>query len=249
VQAFTPQLRGEDLLRVLLTEKNGGLKFVIEGVARGMVTAQGAAKTTIGLNNLKQLGLAMHNFHDTYTTFPGQATLDPGGKKLLSWRVHLLPFIEGGDLYKQFNLNEPWDSETNKKLIAKMPATFKSPRLSEEMAAQGLTTYLAPIAKGTVMGAEKPIRIANITDGTSNTIMFVEALPEKAVIWTKPDDLPVDEKMPFAGLINNEVKDFAVVLTDGSVIRLNDKLPAQTLWWLFITNDGNRVDGFRNLQP
>ncbi|MFM7842632.1 MAG: DUF1559 domain-containing protein [Planctomycetota bacterium] len=245
VEVFTPKLRGEDLLRVVLTEKNGGLKVIIDGLSQGMVGAQGAANRVQGINNLKQLALAMHNFHDAYRTFPGQATIAADGKKLLSWRVHLLPFLEQGELYKQFRLNEPWDSEHNKALIGKMPATFKSPRSTAEMAAQGLTTYVAPIAKGTIMGDDKPNSMSAILDGTSNTILFVDALPEKAVIWTKPDDLPVDEKAPFAGLIGKDDVGFTAALADGSVLELKAQLDPVILWNLFIMADGRNVGNFR----
>src|SRR5262245_11036025 len=67
-------------------------------------------------NNLKQIGLALHNYHDTYGKLPPAAICDKAGKPLLSWRVAILPFIEQNALYKQFKLDEPWDSEHNKKL-------------------------------------------------------------------------------------------------------------------------------------
>jgi hypothetical protein len=245
VDVFTPKLRGEDMLRVVLTEKNGGIKVIIDGLTQGVVATQGAANRIQGLNNLKQLTLAMHNHHDAFQAFPGQAKLAADGKKLLSWRVHLLPFLDENELYKQFRLDEPWDSEHNKALIAKMPATLKSPKLSAEMAAQGLTTYLAPIAKGTLMGDDQPKRMSAITDGTSNTIMFVEALPEKAVIWTKPDDLLVDEKAPFAGLVDKDGTGFTASLVDGSVMEFSAQLDPVTLWRLFIMNDGQDVGNFR----
>src|SRR5260370_4929892 len=68
-------------------------------------------------NNLKQIGLALHNYNDAYARLPAVANFDKQGKPLLSWRVHLLPFIEQEDLYKEFHLDEPWDSEHNKQLI------------------------------------------------------------------------------------------------------------------------------------
>ncbi|HMC89933.1 MAG TPA: DUF1559 domain-containing protein, partial [Gemmataceae bacterium] len=72
-------------------------------------------------NNLKQLGLALHNYHDTYGRFPAVANFDKDGKPLLSWRVHLLPFLDEGQLYREFHLNEPWDSAHNKKLVSRLP--------------------------------------------------------------------------------------------------------------------------------
>src|SRR5438045_1511259 len=71
-------------------------------------------------NNLKQIALAFHSFHDTYGGMPAAAICDKAGKPLLSWRVAILPWIEEGALYKQFKLDEPWDSKHNKALLKKM---------------------------------------------------------------------------------------------------------------------------------
>ncbi len=79
------------------------------------------------MNNMKRLGLAMHNHHDAYSEFPGPAITDDSGKPLLSWRVKLLPFVEEAPLYDQFHLDEPWDSPHNKQFIDQMPATYARP--------------------------------------------------------------------------------------------------------------------------
>ncbi len=80
------------------------------------------------MNNLKQIGLAMHNYESTFGTFPPAYIADKAtGKPLLSWRVAILPFLEQDALYKQFHLDEPWDSAHNKTLIARMPPVYRSP--------------------------------------------------------------------------------------------------------------------------
>jgi RNA polymerase sigma factor (sigma-70 family) len=77
------------------------------------------------LKNLKAIALALHNYHDTNGRLPTDIT-DSAGKPLLSWRVAILPYIEGYDvLYKQFKLTEPWDSEHNLGLLAKMPEVLR----------------------------------------------------------------------------------------------------------------------------
>ena len=86
-----------------------------------------AARRAQSMNNLKQFALAMHNYHDTNGKFPAASSFDKDGKPLLSWRVHVLPYLEQAELYKQFHLDEPWDSEHNKKLIEKMPNVLASP--------------------------------------------------------------------------------------------------------------------------
>src|SRR5262245_39481877 len=69
-------------------------------------------------NNLKEIGLALHNYHAAHNHFPPAAICDKDGQPLLSWRVAILPYIEQANLYRQFKLDEPWDSEHNKQWSA-----------------------------------------------------------------------------------------------------------------------------------
>ena len=107
------------------------------------------------MNNLKQIGLAIHNYAQANKTFPPAYTVDKDGKPLLSWRVLILPYLEGDDLYSEFHLDEPWDSEHNKKLLSRMPAVFRDP--DSKLAAQGKTNYLTVRGEKTVFSGEKPI--------------------------------------------------------------------------------------------
>ena len=79
------------------------------------------------MNNLKQIGLAMHNYHDVHRTLPPAYHADASDRPLLSWRVLILPYLEQDALYREFHLNEPWDSDHNKKLIERIPAVYQSP--------------------------------------------------------------------------------------------------------------------------
>src|SRR5262249_33673006 len=78
-------------------------------------------------NNLKQITRAMHISPDNHTPSPPAAIFRKDGKALLSWRVAILPYIEQDELYKQFKLDEPWDSPHNKKLLDKMPELYAAP--------------------------------------------------------------------------------------------------------------------------
>jgi len=198
--------------------------------------AGGGAKNTT--TNLKQIGLAMHTYHDVNNKFPPPARLDKEGKQLLSWRVTLLPFIEGGtELHKEFHLDEPWDSEHNKKLIEKMPEVFRSPG---QKGAKGTTVYLAADGKGSVFEGPKPVGFAAIADGTSNTIMVVEADDDRAVVWTKPEDLKYDAETPLKGLGKMTPKAFVALFCDGSVQKVPLDLSVEDLRALF-TRNGKEV--------
>ncbi len=174
-----------------------------------------ASQRTVSSNNLKQIGLAMHNYLDAHKSrFPGPAILDKQGKPLLSWRVQLLPYLAQEELYKEFHLDEPWDSEHNKKLIAKMPAVFASPGTK---ATAGKTTYLAPVGRDTVFADPKGMKITDITDGTSSTILLVDVPDDQAVVWTKPADWSFNPKQPLRGLGIKYGAGFLALFCDGSV--------------------------------
>jgi hypothetical protein len=190
-------------------------------------------------NNLKQIALAMHNYHDAEGRFPPQATYNKNGKPLLSWRVMILPYIEQNNLYQRFHLDEPWDSEHNKKLLAMMPKTYASPQ-DEKSVKEHMTHYQGFFGKGAFFEGKQGIRIADITDGTSNTIMIVEA--SKAVPWTKPEDVPYDPAKPLPKLGLPGAAGFLAAMCDGSVHRFSHDTAKETLRGA-ITRNGGEVLG------
>ncbi len=203
-------------------------------------SAREAARRTQCMNNLKQIGLAMHNYHDTFNHFPAAAIRDKDGKPLLSWRVAILPFIEQNALYNEFKLDEPWDSPHNKALIDRMPKTYACPSGTME---NGLTPYQVFTGNGALFDVEKETGIARITDGTSNTLMVVEA--KTGVSWTKPEDVPFnpeDEALP-SELGSKHPGGFNALLADGSVYFLKNSIDLDVLRKL-ITKAGGEVVEF-----
>jgi Protein of unknown function (DUF1559) len=186
-------------------------------------------------NNLKQLMLALHSYHDVHGHFPADIK-DPDGKPLLSWRVHLLPYLEQENLYRQFKLDEPWDGPNNKKLIAQMPKVFRSPRQADEL--KDRTTYLAPLGPGLMWDSPNGVKISQIVDGTSNTITLVEADDDRAVVWTKPEDITIDPKNPAVGLLGHYGEGFHAAVADGSVRFIKKSTAPMTLWALFTRAGG-----------
>jgi hypothetical protein len=89
-------------------------------------SAREAARRAQCTNNIKQIMLAMHNYHSANNSFPRDIT-DKDGKPLLSWRVAILPYIEQAELYNKFKLDEPWDSPHKKELLKEMPTSFNCP--------------------------------------------------------------------------------------------------------------------------
>lgn len=179
--------------------------------------AREAARRAQCTNNMKQLALAMHNYISTYDTLPPQAVTDANGKPLLSWRVLLLPYLDQEALYRQFRLDEPWDSPTNQPLMAQMPALFKCPSDGDNLS--GMTRYQAFVGPRTLFPAPadagRGVRMSDITDGTSNTIAFAEAAAP--VPWSAPQDIPADTSATFGGMGSTHPGGANVAMGDGSV--------------------------------
>ena len=195
--------------------------------AVGPITAQ---QVRTSINNLKQLALALHNYNDNNAGLPTNV-VSKDKKPLLSWRVQILPYMEQQNLYRQFKLDEPWDSEHNKKLIEKMPKVYAPVRGKVEL---GMTYYQAFGGSNGWLrpGASIP---RSFPDGTSNTFLCAEAA--KPVIWTKPDDLIFNGKdIPaLGGLFDGR---FHALLGDGSVQRFRKEMDADILRRLIDPADG-----------
>jgi hypothetical protein len=207
-------------ISVILGDDEEELVAFRQVVAPAVRAAREAARRSQRMNNFKHIALAMLNYESAKKSYPPAASYDAAGKPLLSWRVHVLPYIEQQALYDEFHLDEPWDSEHNRKLIARMPAVYADPS-EPGLAAQGRTTYQVPVGEGTVFGAREGTPIREIRDGTSNTILAVEVVADRAVPWTKPEDWEVDFDDPLRGVRRGEKDDrggvFSAAYCDGSV--------------------------------
>jgi len=206
--------------------------------------AREAARRSQSTNNLKQIALGFLNYESVYQSYPSAAGLNKQGKAVLSWRVYLLPYFDEDALFKEFHLEEPWDSEHNRKLIARMPAVYRNPDLPP--ASEGKTNYLVLTGEGGLFGGKTGVAIRDIRDGTSNTILVVEAAADKSVVWTKPDDLPFDAKNALAGLKGFRPGIFLAAFADGSVRAIKDTMAPDALKALFTSAGGEpiAVDGF-----
>jgi prepilin-type processing-associated H-X9-DG protein len=181
-------------------------------------------------NNLKQIGLAMHNYHAQNGAFPpatGRASR-PGQPGKLSWRVALLPYLEQDVLYQQFHLDEPWDGPNNLRWLKPTPKVFGLPGDADDLS-KGLTYYQAVVGSGTVFDPQLPngCRLPEITDDHSNTIMIVEAA--QPVPWTKQDDLTYAPNGPLPQFSSRTKGGFNALFADGSVRFIPGNTPPETI--------------------
>lgn len=239
LEMTTPAQKGAEVSLTLKTDRvlAAAIGVFASTAAPAIMTASATAGRMQDQNRLKQLLLAMHNYHDTYRGFPQRAVTTEDGKPLLSWRVAILPFIEQQALYEQFRLDEPWDSDHNKTLVEKMPDVF---RARGDAPTSTTTRFLAIIGEGALLDEKETVSLANVTDGTSNTIALVQAAKDKAVPWTKPDDLTLNEKKLIEGLLDAEAGGFLAALADGSVQWIPGSIDDATLKAL-ITRAGGEV--------
>lgn len=178
-----------------------------------MVRRHDSSRRTLVMADLKQIGLAMDLYESQTGTMPTRAIRDKQGKPLLSWRVAILPELEQDALYKEFHLDEPWDSPHNRALIAKMPSDFSSsPSDSED---EGKTHFLAIVGKGASFADDGDTAVFGSAGYRADTVFVVEA--DTGVPWTKPEDLPYDAADPVRGLGQMRSGEFFILLGDDRV--------------------------------
>jgi hypothetical protein len=196
------------------------------------------------------VGRAIRLYHEQHGRLPPAVVRDRDGRPLYSWRVLLLPYLEDDALYQQFHLDEPWDSEHNKRLLERTPPCYL-PGLDGDDA-PGLTRYQVFVGPGTAFERDG-LTWADFPDGLANTLLVAEA--GDPVPWTKPEDLTYDPAGPLprlGGLYAKPVRllcyylwrnpGFNAYFADGSAGFIRNDTDEATLRALITRNGGERVD-------
>ncbi len=249
LELLQPKVEGTSV-QLTVGESAEELAQIRNLLAPPLSAAREAARRSQRVNQFKQIALAFWNYESANKVFVQRANYDESGRPLLSWRVHLLPYLEDSSLYDEFRLDEPWDSEHNRKLIARMPEIYADPDPAVRRAVGGVgrTTFVAPVAAETVFPPRDelpdgaPLKVRDVRDGTSKTILFVEVVPERAVVWTKPDDWEVDLDHPLQGVRRADRADWVAARCDGSVQSMSNDVPAGTLRALLTRDGGESVN-------
>ena len=199
------------------------------------------------MNNLKQIGLALHNYHDAYGCFPPAYLADENGRPMHSWRVLILPWLGQKEIYDRYRFDEPWDGPNNRKLHDLTVSAYVCPSHPEERHA---TAYAAVIGPGTAWRGAVPLRLEAVRDGRDQTILLAE-VSAPSIHWMEPRDLEFD-RMSFAinesqsppGLSCRHPGGANSLLFDGAVRFLKQTLVAKQLRALLTVAGGEEVGEF-----
>lgn len=245
---------GAELLSSAKVEANGatvvvsadkpGAEAVAKLVAALPKQVAVARRNAEAQNNLKQILLGLHSHHDAIGMFPGDVASDR--KTAWSWRVQILPFIEQDQLYRQLDMQLPWDNPRNKAILekAEMPKVFEIPGRPAPKGHTYWRSFTLPKKAQPTNGqpwlveGERGTIIAGVTDGTSNTFAVVEA--GEAVPWYAPDVLAYDGKRPLPPLGEKDGPGFLAGMADGSVRFIRAKTDEATVR-AAITRNGGEV--------
>lgn len=210
-------------------------------------SAREAARRMQCSNHLKQIAIAMHNYHDVNRTYPPAYTVDEEGNKLHSWRTLLLPYMEQQGVYEQIDFSKPWDAPENRHLADVVIPAYTCPSQPDELSIN--TNYMVIVGKGTVFEGEQPIKIAQVSDGTANTLLVVE-VKDSGTPWMKPEDLSLDKMQMMLNSGgstdpgSHHPGGLNTAFADASVHFLGDELDKDTLRKLITRDDGEVVGEF-----
>lgn len=229
---------GNTMTLKLAADQNIGDRLITEALVPSLIRARAAAQRSLQANNLKQVVLALHNYEAANGHFPPSVVIDKESGVPRSWRVEILPYIDQAQLYQEYRKNEAWDSEANKAVLAKMPATYRHPSQSSDST---MSSIFMPYGEGLVAGRddEKGLQLRDVIDGLSNTIVLVES--KQDIPWTKPEDLKFDlkaEKLPSLGFVP---EGWHVAMGDGSVRFISSSIDVWLMKGLLTTSGGEVI--------
>ncbi len=201
-----------------------------------------AARESQSKNNLKQMGLAAHNFHDTFGHLPPTAPgTDPHFTEPISFQTAILPFVEQQALYQAIDKTKPWNDPANRAAYATQVPAYVSPHYPTVPTPDGYAaTHYVPSSRLIVDG--KGLSLRDITDGSSNTILG-GSINDGFPAWGDPKNAR-DPANGFAGGPNafgGERQGALMLMGDGSVRLVSENIAPDVAQAIATPNGGEAV--------
>ncbi len=215
--------------------------LLLPGDRRGV---RGSSRQLQCKNNLRTIGLSLHNYHEDYGSFPPAITYDEEGRPLHSWRTLILPYLDHAPLYESIDLSKPWDHPDNAAAAKACPPAFRCP--SAARLPENCTTYVGIVSTTGCFHPTESRSEDDISDPSEKTLMVIEVSEDDAVPWMSPQDsdggwvlgFSPDVKLPHEGGV-------VALFGDGSVQFLSAELPDETRRsMLTIAGDDDRESEF-----
>lgn len=207
-------------------------------------SAREAARNASTRNDLKHIGIVLHNFTDEHGHLPTEVVSD--NQPVMSWETQLLPFIDQQPLFDAVDKNLPWDDPANRTLFTRSISPFQSPNLLTNLIASseyGLTGFSA---NREIINDTKAMKFSDIKDGLSQTFLIGE-IRENYPPWGKPGnfrDLALGLNRSPDGFGSHFRNGVNFVMGDGRVVQLNEDTDRKVLTAISTPNGGESVKEF-----
>ena len=244
-QTTTPKKNNTALIVILAIFAGGGLLIIpilLALILPAVQQAREAARRSISKNNLKQIGLAMHNYHETHRVFPPGGIETTEGKPYHSWQTMILPFVEQAPLYNRIDFDHPWTDPANQSLFQQEIPQYLNPAIEEKVSPEGLglSHY---VGNKLLLKTNGRTQIRNILDGTSNTIMAVET-GDNFKSWGDPTNIEDPTALIGGGKKTSFRGGNHILLSDGSVRFISENIDPAVLKALSTPAGGEVVGDF-----
>lgn len=180
----------------------------------------------------RQIALGMLNYESAYKRFPPHTIRDENGKALFSGLTAILPFIEQNNISRSLRMDEPWDSEHNLEFSQRPIEVFAD--------VTGDGRIRMPVFPGSIWDTDEGTSLGRVTDGTSNTILLIQAPPNSDQSWADPTPWKISESNPMKDVFGD--RDEAVfIMADSSAVVIKKKDMTNEKLKAMLTMNGGEV--------
>ncbi len=207
--------------------------------------ARSAAQSRHCDSNLARIGEALQAYEAECGSMPPAYIVGKDGKRMHSWRVLILPYLDEVGLYQEYDFSQPWDSQHNQRLATRMPDVFACPA-DPDATQLDETNYMVIVGNNTLFPYDIPVATMYIGDDLSTTIAVVE-VPAWGVNWLEPMDLSTEQMFfDINGNIGREIGSYHhggahVLMADGQVRYLDEGIPADYVKGMSTIDGGETI--------